>query len=38
LPAFGLAVDARGQGSHLIVSTQLSKEQHKLLRSLGYRH
>ncbi len=38
LPAFGLAVDARGQGTHLIVSTQLSKEQHKLLRSLGYRH
>jgi predicted metalloprotease with PDZ domain len=38
LPAFGLAVDTRGQGTHLIVSTQLSKEQHKLLRSLGYKH
>ena len=38
LPSFGLAIDTRGQGTHLIVSTQLSKEQHKLLRSLGYRH
>jgi len=38
LPAFGLAVDAGGQGTHLIVSKQLSEEQRRLMRSLGYRH
>jgi len=38
LPTFGLAVDAGGQGTHLIVSKQLSEEQRRLLRSLGYRH
>jgi hypothetical protein len=38
LPAFGLEVDASGQGTHLIVSKPLSEEQHRLLRSIGYRH
>jgi len=38
LPAFGLEVDASGQGTRLIVSKQLSEQQHRLLRSLGYRH
>jgi hypothetical protein len=38
LPAFGLEVDATGQSTHLTVSKQLSEEQHRLLRSLRYRH
>jgi hypothetical protein len=38
LPAFGLEVDASGQSTHLTVSKQLSEEQHRLLRSLGYKH
>ena len=38
LPAFGLEVDASGLSTHLTVNKQLSEEQHRLLRSLGYRH
>jgi predicted metalloprotease with PDZ domain len=38
LPAFGLEIDASGQSTHLIVNKQLNEEQHRLLRSLGYRH
>ena len=37
LPAYGLTLDSAGQKSQLQVSRNLSAEQKRLLRSLGYR-
>lgn len=37
VPAYGLQLDASGKGSQLRVSRELSAEQRRLLRSLGYR-
>ena len=38
LPAYGLRVDSTGPHTHLTVSNEMDKDQHALLRSLGYRH
>jgi len=37
LPAYGLQINTRGPITHLSVGSELSKEQYRLLHSLGYR-